>query len=78
MGPRRSLALLPLLVASACLAQTASTSLRGVITDTTGAVVPGATVTLVNPSAGQTLTVNANATASMSCSRSPLALHDLA
>jgi len=37
-------------------AQNASTSLRGVIKDPSGAVVPGATITLVNASVGQTLT----------------------
>jgi hypothetical protein len=37
-------------------AQNATTSLRGVITDPSGAVVSGATVTLVNAAAGQKLT----------------------
>src|SRR5579875_3512606 len=60
MGRTRSLSLLPLLVASACYAQTATTSLRGVVQDQTGAVVPGATLTLVNTAAGQTLTVTSN------------------
>ena len=38
-------------------AQNATTSLRGTIKDPSGAVVPGATITLVNKAAGQTLTV---------------------
>src|SRR5260370_14333703 len=37
-------------------AQTATTSLRGVITDPKGAVVPGATVTLNNPATGYSRT----------------------
>ncbi len=49
------------LFASMLSAQTATTSLRGVVQDTTGAVIPGAAITLVNPAAGQTLHVTANA-----------------
>ena len=49
------------LFASVLSAQTATTSLRGVVQDTTGAVIPGAAITLVNPAAGQTLHVTANA-----------------
>jgi hypothetical protein len=38
-------------------AQNATTSLRGVVKDPSGAVVPGATITLLNKAAGQTLNV---------------------
>ncbi|MGI4830879.1 MAG: carboxypeptidase regulatory-like domain-containing protein [Janthinobacterium lividum] len=41
-------------------AQTATTSLRGVVQDSTGAVIPGATIVLVNKSAGQKLTETSN------------------
>jgi hypothetical protein len=44
------------LFAATAFAQNATTSLRGVIKDPSGAVVPGATITLVNKAAGQTLT----------------------
>ena len=61
MGRSRSLAALLLFPSTyMCLAQTANTSVRGVIQDPTGAVIPGATLTLVNASAGQTLHVTAN------------------
>lgn len=39
-------------VSSLISAQTATTSLRGTITDPKGAVLPGATVTLTNPATG--------------------------
>ena len=42
------------------VAQSANTSLHGVITDPSGAVVPGATITLLNQATGQTLTATAN------------------
>ena len=48
-------------LAAACSAQTATTSIRGVVQDSTGAVIPGASIALVNASAGQTLHVTANA-----------------
>ena len=48
-------------VAAVCYAQTATTSLRGVVQDSTGAVIPEASITLFNASAGQTLHVTANA-----------------
>lgn len=44
------------LTAAAVWSQNATTSLRGVIKDPSGAVVPGATITLVDKSVGQTLT----------------------
>src|SRR5580698_6669721 len=43
-----------LLCASFAMAQTATTSLRGVIKDPNGAVVPGAKVALVNSAGGST------------------------
>jgi hypothetical protein len=42
-------------------AQNATTSLRGTVKDPTGAVVPGATVTLVDSATGQTLTTTSKA-----------------
>ncbi len=42
-------------------AQNASTSLRGIVQDSTGAVIPGAVILVVNQSAGQKLTEKANA-----------------
>lgn len=42
-------------------AQVASTSLRGVVKDPSGAVVPGATITLTNTSTGQQLKATSNA-----------------
>lgn len=50
----------PFLLSSVAYAQTATTSLRGVVQDATGALIPGATVTLVNNAAGQTLHASAN------------------
>ncbi len=41
-------------------AQNATTSLRGVVKDPSGAVVPGATITLTAPTTGQTLTATSN------------------
>lgn len=61
MSRTRSLAFVSLLSASSALAQTASTSLRGVVQDQTGAAIAGATVTLVNSAAGQTLSIMSNA-----------------
>lgn len=57
-----ALALASLFVfAAAGIAQIATTSLRGVIKDPSGAVVPGATVTLTNGANGQTFTATADA-----------------
>jgi hypothetical protein len=44
----------------ASLAQNATTSLRGVIKDPTGAFVPGATITLSNGATGQKITATSN------------------
>src|SRR5437870_13558062 len=38
----------------ACLAQTSTSSINGVVTDTTGAVIPGAAVTVKNEDTGIT------------------------
>ena len=50
-----ALLLLVFTVATTAFWQNATTSLRGVVRDPSGAVVPGATVTLVNQAAGQTI-----------------------
>ena len=50
------------LCTTAGFAQSANTSLRGTIKDPSGAVVPGATITLVNKAAGQTLTAKSKGT----------------
>ncbi|HEY2467934.1 MAG TPA: TonB-dependent receptor [Terracidiphilus sp.] len=47
-------------VASLCFSQTATTSLRGTITDPTGALVPGAKITLVDKSRGATFSAVAD------------------
>ena len=49
------------IVAGTSIAQVATTSLRGVIKDPTGAVVPNAKVTLINAANGQTLSTTSNA-----------------
>lgn len=56
--------LLPLFLATilaqpaAVLAQNATTSLRGVVKDPSGAVISGATITLHNEATGQTITAS--------------------
>src|SRR5437762_9304195 len=59
----RTLLITALLGSSSCLwAQSATTgALRGTVVDPTGAVVPGVTVTLVNPATGQTQTAMTDA-----------------
>jgi Carboxypeptidase regulatory-like domain len=49
-----------MLGASLTLAQTGTTSLRGVVTDSSGGVIVGANVTLTNPEAGLTRTSTTN------------------
>jgi len=51
----RNAALVWLFVATSLFAQNATTSLRGVVKDPSGALVPGATVTLSNDATGQVL-----------------------
>ncbi len=41
-------------------AQNASTSLRGAVTDTTGAAIPGATVSILNNAVGTVATAKTN------------------
>src|ERR1700693_5339329 len=50
------------ILSTACLvfAQTATTSLRGTIKDPSGAVVPGAKITITNNANGQVLTATAD------------------
>ena len=50
-----------LLLPFASLAQQATTSLTGVVTDPSGGVLPGASVTITRPATGQTLTTTTNA-----------------
>ncbi len=59
---RNAVALLaaPIVLCMPSPAQNANTSLRGVVQDSTGAVIAGATVTLVNQAAGGKLTETAN------------------
>ena len=45
---------------TSALAQTATTSLRGVVQDSSGAVIPGAVITLSNAESGQKITQTAN------------------
>ena len=52
--------LLSVLCTATAFAQNANTSLRGTVKDPSGAVVPGATITLDNKAAGQTLTATSN------------------
>ena len=47
-------------LSSSSFAQNATTSLRGVVQDSTGAVIPGATISLLNTAAGQKLSETAN------------------
>ena len=42
------------------LAQTATTSLRGVVQDSSGAVIPGAVISLTNTASGQKISQTAN------------------
>jgi hypothetical protein len=50
-----------LVLAVSAIAQVATTSLRGVVTDPSGAVVPGATITVTNGASGQAIRATANA-----------------
>src|ERR1700677_3069683 len=52
-------------------AQHATTSLRGVVTDPSGAVVGGATITLVNDAAGQKLTTTSKQSGEYSLEQIP-------
>ena len=50
------------LVAVTSFAQSANSSLRGVVTDPTGAVVPGATISLFAQATGQTIKTTSKST----------------
>lgn len=52
--------LILLLVSATVLAQSANTSLHGIVTDPSGALVSGATVTLLNKGTGQTVKAKSN------------------
>jgi hypothetical protein len=49
-----------LVAAGAALAQNATTSLRGVVTDSTGAAIPGATIKLVDPAIGYSTVIKSD------------------
>ena len=46
------LAIIIITISTLALSQTATTSIRGTVSDPKGAVIPGATVTIVNPATG--------------------------
>lgn len=48
------------MAAGAALAQNATTSLRGVVTDSSGAAIPGATIKLVDPAIGYSTVIKAD------------------
>ncbi|HTX42709.1 MAG TPA: carboxypeptidase-like regulatory domain-containing protein [Acidobacteriaceae bacterium] len=54
-------AIVSLCLSATLIAQQATTSLTGVVTDSTGAVLPGASVTIVRAATGQTLRTATNA-----------------
>src|SRR3954452_4916500 len=53
-------AFLYVVVPPACLGQTSTSSINGVVTDTSGAVIPGAAVTVKNEETGITNRQNTN------------------
>ena len=55
-----SLFVLLCLLALPCAAQNATTSVRGVVQDSSGAVIPNASITLINQAAGQKLSQTTN------------------
>ena len=57
--------------AATSIAQIASTSLRGVVKDPSGAVVPGAKITLTNGATGQVLSATSNAAGEYSFTQLP-------
>jgi hypothetical protein len=65
------------LSAAGGFAQLATTSLRGVIKDPTGAVVPGATITLLNTAAGQTITATSKASGEYALAQIPPAKYKI-
>ncbi len=60
-----------LMLAGTVSSQIATTSLRGVVKDPTGAVVPGAKVTITNSATGQTLSTATNAAGEYSFTQVP-------
>src|SRR5204862_4929571 len=74
-----SLLIAAFISASSCLwAQSATTgALRGTVVDPAGAVVPGVTVTLVNPTTGQTQTTMTDANGLYGFSLLSPCTHDL-
>ncbi len=65
------------LLSSVAFAQNATTSLRGVVRDPSGAVVAGATVTLLNQATGQTLTATAKASGEYQLQQIPPATYQI-
>jgi hypothetical protein len=70
------LMLLPMCAATV-YAQNATTSLRGVIKDPSGAVVPGATITLLNNATGQSLTATSKGDGEYGLQQIPPAKYDI-
>ncbi len=63
--------------AAATYAQNATTSLRGVVKDPSGAVVPGATITLLNNATGQSLTTTSKGGGEYQLQQIPPAKYDI-
>ena len=66
-----------LAISATTLAQNATTSLRGVVRDQSGAVVPGATVVLNDRASGQTLTTTSKASGDYQLQQIPPATYDV-
>ena len=69
--------LLTLVITGTMSGQSANTSLRGTVKDPTGAVLPGATITLVNQAAGQTLTATSDGSGEYQLSQVPPAKYTI-
>ena len=76
-GLRQAL-LLPLsVIAISAIAQNATTSLRGVVKDPSGAIVPNATVTLLNNATGQSFTATSKGTGDYELTQIPPAKYTI-
>ncbi len=74
---RISLLALLLVCAASAYAQNATTSMRGVIKDPSGAVVPGASITLLNSATGQTFTATSKSSGEYQLTQLPPAKYDI-